>query len=76
MKCIFGECFVVYVEKFGVMYLMYVLLLVVMCWGSCLSDGKICLNWWLIYFLMLIIDYVVVYELLYLCEMNYSLVFW
>ncbi len=41
-------------------------------WGICYFDGCVYLNWRLIQMLSDLIDYVVVYELVYLCESNHS----
>ncbi|MFZ6771926.1 M48 family metallopeptidase [Undibacterium sp. SXout7W] len=45
-------------------------------WGSCNSAGKIRLNWRLIHFSPMMIDYVVAHELAHLREMNHSPQFW
>lgn len=45
-------------------------------WGSCSSTGTIMLNWRLIHFQPIVIDYVVAHEIAHLKEMNHGAAFW
>jgi predicted metal-dependent hydrolase len=45
-------------------------------WGSCNEDGRIRLNWRLLFFPIPVIDYVVAHELAHLTELNHGPGFW
>jgi predicted metal-dependent hydrolase len=45
-------------------------------WGSCNEDGRIRLNWRLLFFPVAVIDYVVAHELAHLTELNHGPDFW
>jgi hypothetical protein len=45
-------------------------------WGSCNEDGRIRLNWRLVFFPIPVIDYVVAHELAHLTELNHGRPFW
>ncbi|MBV8209773.1 MAG: M48 family metallopeptidase [Burkholderiaceae bacterium] len=45
-------------------------------WGSCNEDGRVNLNWRLIFFPVAVIDYVVAHELAHLTELNHGPRFW
>ena len=45
-------------------------------WGSCNEDGRIRLNWRLVFFPIPVIDYVVAHELAHLKELNHGRSFW
>jgi predicted metal-dependent hydrolase len=45
-------------------------------WGSCNEDGRIRLNWRLLFFPLQVIDYVVAHELAHLTELNHGPEFW
>ncbi|MFZ6847836.1 M48 family metallopeptidase [Undibacterium sp. RuRC25W] len=65
-----------YAEKLNVRYHSVSLSSAKTRWGSCTSEGKIRLNWRLIHFSPMIIDYVIAHELAHLREMNHSPRFW
>lgn len=45
-------------------------------WGSCNEDGRVRLNWRLVFFPIAVIDYVVAHELAHLTELNHGPRFW
>jgi predicted metal-dependent hydrolase len=45
-------------------------------WGACNEDGRIRLNWRLLFYPVDVIDYVVAHELAHLAELNHSPRFW
>lgn len=65
-----------YADKLGVTVTGLALSSATTRWGSCSTDGKIRLNWRLIYFPLPLIDYVVAHEVAHLREMNHSPLFW
>ncbi|MDE2427091.1 MAG: M48 family metallopeptidase [Burkholderiales bacterium] len=75
-KRIFNARLPVFAEKLGVRYHSMALSAATTRWGSCTSQGKIRLNWRLIHFSPMIIDYVIAHELAHLREMNHSPRFW
>jgi predicted metal-dependent hydrolase len=75
-KRVFNERLPVFAEKLNVRYQSMALSAAATRWGSCTSQGKIRLNWRLIHFSPMIIDYVIAHELAHLREMNHSPRFW
>ncbi|MBI1770922.1 MAG: M48 family metallopeptidase [Burkholderiales bacterium] len=75
-KRVFNERLPVFAEKLNVRYQSMALSAATTRWGSCTSQGKIRLNWRLIHFSPMIIDYVIAHELAHLREMNHSPRFW
>jgi len=75
-KRVFTERLPLFAEKLQVRYQSMSLSAAKTRWGSCTSEGKIRLNWRLIHFSPLIIDYVIAHELAHLREMNHSPRFW
>jgi predicted metal-dependent hydrolase len=65
-----------FLEKTGLTIRRWRLSSAVTRWGSCTSDGNIMLNWRLIHFSPMVIDYVIAHELAHLREMNHSQDFW
>ena len=45
-------------------------------WGACSHNGRVRLNWRLVHFAPLVIDYVIAHELAHLRELNHSARFW
>ncbi len=75
-KRVFNERLPVFAEKLNVHSQGMSLSSATTRWGSCTSQGKIRLNWRLIHFSPMIIDYVVAHELAHVREMNHSPRFW
>jgi hypothetical protein len=75
-KRVFNDRLPVFAEKLNVRYHSMALSAATTRWGSCTSQGKIRLNWRLIHFSPMIIDYVIAHELAHLREMNHSPRFW
>ncbi|MFZ6758050.1 M48 family metallopeptidase [Undibacterium sp. Ji50W] len=75
-KRVFNDRLPVFAEKLNVRYQSMALSAATTRWGSCTSQGKIRLNWRLIHFSPMIIDYVIAHELAHLREMNHSPRFW
>lgn len=75
-KRVFNQRMPVFAQRLGVSYHSMSLSSAGTRWGSCTSQGKIRLNWRLIYFSHDVIDYVVAHELSHLREMNHSAKFW
>ena len=72
----FSERLPHYAALLGVSYHSFALSSAGTRWGSCNSQGKIRLNWRLIYFAPRLIDYVIAHELAHRLEMNHSARFW
>ncbi|MGI4846770.1 MAG: M48 family metallopeptidase [Janthinobacterium lividum] len=75
-KQLFAARLPVYAEKLGVRYKSFRLSSAMTQWGSCTADGRIRLNWRLMFFGLEQIDYVIAHELSHLREMNHSPAFW
>ena len=75
-KILFGQRIKHFLDKTGLTISRWRLSSAATRWGSCTSDGNIMLNWRLIHFSPMVIDYVIAHELAHLREMNHSQDFW
>jgi predicted metal-dependent hydrolase len=75
-KILFGQRINHFLDKTGLTISRWRLSSAATRWGSCTSDGNIMLNWRLIHFSPMVIDYVIAHELAHLREMNHSQDFW
>lgn len=75
-RILFARRLPIYAEKLGVSYKSFRLSSAMTQWGSCTADGRIRLNWRLMFFALEQIDYVIAHELSHLREMNHSPAFW
>lgn len=75
-RLLFARRLPIYAEKLGVSYRSFRLSSALTQWGSCTADGRIRLNWRLMFFAIEQIDYVIAHELSHLREMNHSPAFW
>lgn len=79
VEIVFGELFmvmVIRVEWYGIIVKLFKICWMKNCWGSCIKEGCILLNFDLIIVLKLCIEYVIVYEFCYLKEYIYGFVFY
>jgi hypothetical protein len=75
-KILFGQRIKHFLDKTGLTISRWRLSSAATRWGSCTIDGNIMLNWRLIHFSPMVIDYVIAHELAHLREMNHSQDFW